>query len=153
MPAAHCGWGATKKEGQKLLSDCRKLFQLKYTEREMTAKTNKKELVMFFLHEINSFKEITNNSRAVCWQCHLLFSCLKEHGDLSFDVGLPQDKFDIRSVFGSLTQHALDQLSQLGIIPAGHLWQLMRNPEKNVRTHCETHLPYILYLDYQASEK
>lgn len=63
---------------------------------------------------------------AVCCQRHLLFSCFKEHGDLSFDVGLPEDKFDIRPVFRSLTQHALDQFSQLGIIFIGHLWQLVR---------------------------
>lgn len=103
----------------------------------MTAKRN----WLCFLHEINSFKEITNNSKAVCCQCHLLFSCLKEHGDLSFDVGLPEDKFDIRSVFRSLTQHALDQLSQLGIIPTGHLWQLMRKRkmlEIIVKLFCHT---------------
>lgn len=82
-----------------------------------------------------------NNSKPVCSLCHLLFSGLKEHGNLSFDVGLPEDKFDIRSVFRSLAQHALDQFSQLWIILTGHLWQLMRKPEENITHHCETFLP------------
>ncbi len=43
MLAAHCGTGATKKEGQKLISDW-KMIQLKYAERN----DSKKELVMFF---------------------------------------------------------------------------------------------------------
>lgn len=80
--------------------------------------------------QINCFKEIWHNNKAACCQCHILFSGLKEHGNLSFDVRLPEDKFDIRPVFGSLTQHALDQFSQLGIVPTGHLWQLVRKTKK-----------------------
>lgn len=76
----------------------------------MTSKGNKKHWVRF-VHEINSFQEIKNNSKGVCCQYHLLFSGLKEHGNLPFDVGLPEDKFDIRPVFRSLTQHAFDQFS------------------------------------------
>lgn len=63
-------------------------------------------------------------------QCHLLFSGLEEHSNLSFDVRLPEDEFDIRPDFRFFRQHALDQFSQLGIILTGHLWQLMRKPEE-----------------------
>lgn len=65
--------------------------------------------------------------KQVCCQRDLLFGGLKEHGNLSFDVGLSEDSFHFRPVFRFLTQHALDQVSQLGIIFAGHLWQLTRN--------------------------
>lgn len=51
---------------------------------------------------------------------------------MSFYVGLAEDEFDIRPVFRSLRQHALDQISKLWIIPTGHLWQLFSEPEENL---------------------
>lgn len=76
------------------------------------------------------YLKIEQNSSGVCCLCHLLFSGVEKHGNLSLDVGLPEDEFDIRPVFRFLTQHIFNQLSQLGVIPTGHLWQLMRIQEK-----------------------
>lgn len=60
---------------------------------------------------------------------HSLFRGIEKHGNLSLDVGLPKDEFDIRTVLRSLTQHAFNQLSKLSVIPTRHLWQLMTKQE------------------------